>query len=152
MTEAASAAPGREADVVAGDGSLPRIDGLYESGPDGRIRLRAGRCRGCDHVMFPLPAVCERCHGEQIDAEWLGPDGAMHSFTVVHESFGLGSRPAPYGVALIEVADEVLVRGLVDGGCDGLRIGEPMETCEVTFNWDDGREGLTYGFRPRALP
>jgi uncharacterized OB-fold protein len=126
------------------------MDGLYEAGTDGRIRLRAGRCRTCDLVIFPLRAICDSCLGEEIDVAWLGPDGTVYSFTVVHESFGLGSQPGPYAVALVEIADGVLVRGLVSGAYEGVSIGEPVETCEVAFNWAEGQEGLTYGFQRRA--
>jgi uncharacterized OB-fold protein len=122
--------------------------GLYELDERGRPLIVTSCCPICGSRSFPSRSSCDTCLGGATVLQRLGPYGAIHAFTVVHETFGLGSWPPPYGVAKVDLGKGFRVRGLLDPDSAGWQVGQRVETIEVTLDLTPEIELLTYAFRP----
>lgn len=92
-------------------------------------RLLGLRCPVCRRVYLPPRPVCGNCHAEL--REWVGvkDTGTVRALTIVHMPIidpATGQpRPAPYGMALIQLdgADTTLNHYLAENDPARLRIG-----------------------------
>ncbi|GAA4709513.1 hypothetical protein GCM10023215_58900 [Pseudonocardia yuanmonensis] len=77
----------------------PHVDGLRAG------ELRVSRCGACGLPAFPPPRVCPRC-GRRDAAEWFTASGrgTVWSAAVFHRNY-LPEHPAPYPVAVVELAE-----------------------------------------------
>ena len=65
---------------------------------EGRIVGR--RCPGCEAVLVPPRAYCERCFVRTVEWVDVGPQGTIEAFTIVYEPFD-GLPEPPYAVAYV---------------------------------------------------
>ncbi len=63
-------------------------------------RIMGRRCPGCQAVLVPPRAYCERCFVKTTDWVEVGPLGTIEAFTIVYEPFDGLPRP-PYVVAYV---------------------------------------------------
>ncbi|HEY0638132.1 MAG TPA: Zn-ribbon domain-containing OB-fold protein [Pseudonocardiaceae bacterium] len=73
-------------------------------------RLLGRRCPGCERVLLPARAFCDRCHRDTTDWVEVAPRGELAMFTIVYEPFRNMPEP-PYVIAyaLLEGADTALL-------------------------------------------
>jgi uncharacterized OB-fold protein len=119
----------------------PHLDGLRAG------LLRVARCGACGTAAFPPPQVCPRC-GARDATEWFiaSGRGTLWSAVVFHKTY-LPEHPAPYPVAVVELAEGprlvTTLTGLPTGDLRDIRIGQA-----VTAEIDANREPPRVVFRP----
>jgi uncharacterized OB-fold protein len=93
--------------------------GLFECNPP---RLLGSRCDACGTAVFPSRDFCPRCRSEatRIGVP-LSAQGAVHSYTVVHQA--PGGRATPYVLAYVDLDDEVRVLARLDHAPTEVHIG-----------------------------
>lgn len=73
-------------------------------------KLMAAKCKKCGNVMLPPRALCNKCHGDDLEWVELSGKGKLVSFTAI----GVGPRPMvdegwgrdnPYCSGIVEVAE-----------------------------------------------
>jgi uncharacterized OB-fold protein len=126
----------------------PAVDGLYILDSAGRPSPLSSRCASCGARAFPARDVCEDCLSGELEVVPLGSAGTLHAFTIVHEPFGVGSLPPPYGVGLIEFEDGFQIRGLLDPSVKEWAVGHPVVTTEIVMDREGDTELLTYALTP----
>jgi uncharacterized OB-fold protein len=127
----------------------PIAERLFVTGPAGP-RLLAARCTACGKPHFPAGPVCPYCGADGCEETLVGPAGRLCLFTAVH------SRPPgyrgelPYGFGVVELAGGLrVITRLTEPGPERLRPGLAMRlVVEPLFTDEDGREVLSYAFRP----
>ena len=126
----------------------PAVEGLYTYDSAGRPSPLSSSCTACGARAFPARDVCEDCLSAELEILPLGSSGTLHAFTIVHEPFGVGSLPPPYGVGLIEFADGFQIRGILDPAVREWSVGHPVVTTEIVLDKDGDTELLTYALTP----
>lgn len=102
----------------------PHLDGLRAG------VLRVARCGACGTAAFPPPRVCPRC-GARDAAEWFTASGrgTLWSAVVFHKTY-LPEHPAPYPVAVVELAEGprlvTTLTGLPAGDLRDIRLGQAV--------------------------
>lgn len=128
--------------------------------PAERPQLIGGRCEACHLVIFPRQGSCPRCGSVEVVAHLLPVRGTLWTFTtqgfLPKEPYAGGETQEtfePYGVGLVQLADEVRVEGrLTEVDPTKLQIGMEMELVIVPFRTDpDGTEVLTFAFAPIGI-
>lgn len=71
-------------------------------------RIVGSRCVDCGQLAFPRVRLCRRCRASNQEAHELANHGNLYSYTVVHVS---STRPVPYAVGYVDLADGVRVLG-----------------------------------------
>ncbi len=105
-------------------------------------RIIGLRCSVCRRVYLPPRPVCGNCHAELSEWVEVKDTGIVRAFTVVHTPIidpATGQpRPAPYGMALIQLdgADTTLNHYLSENDPALLRIG-----MRVRAVWREERSG-----------
>ncbi|HYH35417.1 MAG TPA: OB-fold domain-containing protein [Nocardioides sp.] len=119
----------------------PHIEGLRVG------ELRVARCGACGVPAFPPPRRCPRC-GAHDAADWFTASGrgTVWSFAVFHKTY-LPGHPAPYPVAVVELAEGprlvTTLTGLPPEDLRDIRVGRA-----VTAEIDAHREPPRVVFRP----
>jgi uncharacterized protein len=125
--------------------------------PDDEPRLIGARCGSCAAVVFPAKSSCPRCGTPDMERHLLPRRGTLWTWTtqdfLPKEPYASGETPEtfrPYGVGLVQLADEVRVEArLTESDPARLRFGMEVELAIVPFRVDDdGSEIVTYAFRP----
>ena len=123
--------------------ALVRLD-LFVEGPDG-VHLLASECDRCPTLAFPTQPICPECQQPRTGVRELSSGGTVYSFTIVRSRPPNYHGPVPYGLALIELAEGLLVSSmLLSGELDSLAVGLPVVGTTV----DVGDGVLSYAFRP----
>ncbi len=82
-----------------------------------RYRLEAGRCAGCDRVVYPVRKVCPACGGQDFELVLLSRKGTVITSTVIHVPPDEFLNEAPYAMAVVETPEGArLMTQIVD--CD----------------------------------
>jgi uncharacterized protein len=116
----------------------PHVEGLRAGA------LRVARCGACGVPAFPPPRICPRC-GARDAADWFTASGrgTVWSVAVFHKTY-LPEHPAPYPVAVVELAEGPRLVTTLTGLPSGeLRVGQA-----VTAEIDAQREPPRVVFRP----
>ena len=125
--------------------------------PADEPQLIGGRCAECETVTFPVQPSCARCGATAVEQHLLPRRGTLWTFTTQEflpkEPYASGETMEtfrPYGVGMVQLADEVRVEGrLTEGDASKLRIGMDVELVIIPFRTDpDGTEIMTYAFQP----
>lgn len=109
--------------------SLP----IYASSIDQRLRIVAGRCRGCGSLMYPQRPVCISCGKQTFTEEELSGRGTVYTYSVIAQ----GGAPAEFDdqqtmtgtiiVAVIELAEGPrVIAQLTDCEASEIAIGTPV--------------------------
>ena len=130
----------------------PAADGLFEIDDDRVMRLLTARCEACGARVFPVSAACPRCGSASVVPSLAGPGGAVWSHTEVHETFGRGSLPPPYGIALVDLDDGVRARGLIHPDSPPIAIGDRVVTTKVVLETVDDCDLFTFAFTADGAP
>jgi uncharacterized OB-fold protein len=99
----------------------PHVDGLRAG------ELRVARCGSCGTPAFPPPRICPRCATRDA-AEWFTASGrgTVWSFAVFHKTY-LPGHPAPYPVAVVELAEGPRIITTLTGlPTADIRVGQPV--------------------------
>ena len=99
-----------------------------------RHELQLRRCRACGRHHFYPRAACPHCLSADLEWRRASGRGTLHTFTVVHRGQRDFPLPAPYVIAIVELAEGPrLMTNLVGVAPepDVIRIGMPVE---VTFD------------------
>ncbi len=135
---------------------VPVAQDLFRAEGD-QARLIGTRCTSCGTHYFPKSLSCRnpQCRDKKIEDVLLGPRGTLYSYTLQ------AYRPpalfrmehwAPYMIGQVELPEGLRVMGMLTG-CDNneVRIGMDVElTVEPLYTNEEGREVMTYKFRPVA--
>ena len=125
--------------------------------PADEPQLIGGRCAECETVTFPVQPSCARCGATAVEPHLLPRRGTLWTFTTQEflpkEPYASGETMEtfrPYGVGMVQLADELRVEGrLTEGDASKLRIGMDVELVIIPFRTDpDGTEIMTYAFQP----
>ena len=138
--------------------TVPVAEGLFQ-GAGVNARLIGTACASCGAHYFPKSLSCRNpeCSAKQVGDVLLGPRGTLYSYTRQYY------RPpplfcmepwAPYVIALVELPEGLRVMGMLcECSDEQLKIGMDLElTVEALYRGEDGREVLTYKFRPTRAP
>jgi len=126
-------------------------EGLFEPLEDhGDLRLIGGSCRACTRRHFPSQRVCPYCGEASCEPAALSRSGTVHLCTTVISRPPGYEGPAPYGFGVVELDDGIrVISRILDP--DRAAVGTSVEIAlEVIGSDADGREIVTYAFRPRA--
>jgi uncharacterized protein len=86
------------------------------SGPEDTPCLLGGRCRNCDHVVFPKMPVCPACrHDGTVDEVEIGRTGKIYSHTIAHvapQGFS-----APFFQIFVDLPEGLRIFALVGSEC-----------------------------------
>ncbi|MCK9915571.1 OB-fold domain-containing protein [Microbacteriaceae bacterium K1510] len=93
---------------------LVRVDAV------GKPHLVGGRCRTCGALSFPRAAVCTSCLSEDIEAVSLGDEGALYSYSVVHQA--PKGWLTPYALGYVDLSDGVRVLAHIDVPHDAIEM------------------------------
>lgn len=126
----------------------PAVDGLFESDAGGAIYLLSSHCQDCGAHSFPSRESCPECLSERVKIERAGPRGQIFAYTIVHETFGRGSLPPPYGVALIDFENGLRARGLIHPDFNNPEIGQEVAMTEIVLESEEDSDLTTYAFIP----
>ena len=138
-------------------GAVPFRQGLFRLNPDGSGYLIGNRCRRCGVTFFPGREFCSACHQRGgLEEVRLETEGTLYTFTVVYRA--APDFKTPYTVGYIDLEKNGVRIFAPISGCrpEDLEIGMKMELVfgKMTRNpkEGDGREQLTYQFRPFGQP
>ena len=145
-------------DTVQTIEQVPIAEGLFKwSGST--ASLIGTRCASCGTHYFPKSLSCRNpdCTDKQVEEALLGPTGKLYSYTVQAYRppplFKMDSW-SPYTIGLVDLPQGLRVLGMLTGcGNDEVEIGMDLElTVEPLYRDDQGREVLTYKFKPASKP
>lgn len=90
-------------------------------------RLLVPRCAHCGYRLWPPEPVCPECLTEGFVWEEVPRRGTLWSFAVYERALDPAfAGDVPYVVALIEVAEDVRMYGILRGEPGSFVIGAPM--------------------------
>ena len=127
---------------------------LTSNGP----QLLGGRCRQCNHHVFPFIAGCARCTSEDMERVALAKVGTLWAWTI--QGFPPKAPPylgetkpenfQPYGVGYVELDGQLKVETrLTEADPARIKNGLPMKlTTVVLCKNEDGDEVVTFAFAP----
>jgi uncharacterized protein len=99
----------------------PHLDGLR------RGELVVARCARCGIPAFPPPVICAGC-GAVAAIEWFVAtgDGTIWSFAVFRRTY-LATHPAPYAVAVVQLAEgPKLISNIAGAELGAIRVGQSV--------------------------
>jgi uncharacterized OB-fold protein len=135
---------------------IPVAEGLF-TWPSDSPRLLGSQCDSCGETTFPVQQGCPSCNSHASKEIPLSPRGTLWTWTIQnfpppHPYIGDVENFVPYGVGYIELPEGVRVEArLTESDPAALSIGMEMElTLEPFGNDDEGREVVTFAFRPVA--
>ncbi|WP_028651700.1 Zn-ribbon domain-containing OB-fold protein [Nocardioides halotolerans] len=68
--------------------------------------LRMQRCASCDHIRFPIQALCPRCLGDGFSWQDLSGDGEVFSSIVYRRAFHPAYREdVPYNLVMVQLTE-----------------------------------------------
>jgi len=128
-------------------------DDIFVSAEDGKVRIIAGRNRTTGKVVFPMPQGVLEGDYERIE---LPSEGTLWTYTVQRippknpPFVGVNSPDEyqPFAVGYVQLGDEVMIEGRIEGDPDSVEIGMAMESVAISFPTGDGAEMTTYAFAP----
>jgi uncharacterized OB-fold protein len=98
--------------------------GLVMRDASGMPRLIGGRCGKCQANSFPRAAVCTNCLSEDIGAVELDDQGALYSYSIVHQA--PKGWTVPYALGYVDLPGDVRVLAHLDVPADKITIDMPM--------------------------
>lgn len=124
--------------------AVPAVSDLtrpfWDAAREGRLVIQ--RCADCAYYNHPPRPSCDRCLSTNLSFEAVSGQGAVWSFTVMHQKSVAGFEDAvPYLTALIELDEQpllLLVTNLPGLAPDAIKIGARVR---VSFE-PLGQDGL----------
>lgn len=118
------------------------------------VRLMGNRCLECDVRLFGVRHRCENCSSRHLAVEVFSDSGRIYTYTVQRypppKPHALSGDWTPRVLAWVDL-DEAGPRilSIVDCKPEAARIGTKTSLdCEVGWVDQEGREVVTYRFRP----
>lgn len=97
-------------------------------------RIVGSRCVECGQLAFPPVRLCRNCRKTEQEGHDLSNHGNLYSYTIVHIS---STRPVPYAVGYIDLADGVRVLGDLEIPPDAL-------ACDIRVRLNNGPAGWAF--------
>ena len=133
---------------------LAVIEGLLKVDPEDP-RLVGSKCTSCGTYYFPETISCSNpgCREKKVERAYLSKRGRLWTFTVQHypppPPFKAKDPFVPYGIGLVELPENIRVAGiLTEADPKKLKIGMEVELTLETMYEEDGKEYVTWKFRP----
>ena len=130
-------------------------EGLWNTplSPNEKPQLIGSRCFACGEVFFPKREnkICTNCQSRDLEEIKLSRTGKVYSFTVVMQRPPKYYRgPVPFAEGFVELPEGVRVETqFTDCDFNDLKVGMDVEmVIEILHKDDDGKEVVTYKFRP----
>jgi uncharacterized OB-fold protein len=125
------------------DYPIPVLDGdskpYWEGVEQGELRIQL--CSDCNkHIFYPR-SICPHCFSDHVEWVTASGRGRIHSYTVVHQSYGPFAAQTPFVVAIIELEEGVRLMSRVVGSREHIAIDKPVE---VFFEKPDDNLTLPY--------
>lgn len=95
----------------------------------GRGELRFLRCRSCRTWMHPPAPICRTCMSRDLVDEPVSGKAEVLAYTVNHQQWSADADPAPYVIAIVEIAEQKglrLTTNIVNCDVGDVRIGMPV--------------------------
>jgi uncharacterized protein len=121
--------------------SRPVRAGLFTEHPP---RLLGTRCSECSCVSFPARDFCAACRAERVEAAVLSGQGAVYSYTVVHQA--PQGRAVPYVLAYVDLDEGARLLARVEAAPDAVGIGTRVCLQIGVVGNDDGVALVGYHF------
>lgn len=140
--------------AVAGTaGIVPIKEGLFviPEQPNALPQLLGVECPACHTRFAGKRVICLECAHRGMDECRLSPYGAVHTFTIIHQTPKGSVMEAPYAIAQVHLEDGPIVSTAIDGApLDTVRVGLRVEMALHDVKRDgDGNRVVAYVFRPR---
>lgn len=122
--------------------NLVRVDAA------GKPHLVGGRCSKCDAFSFPRAAVCTSCLSEEIAAVDLADEGALYSYSIVHQA--PKGWATPYALGYVDLPGDVRVLAHIDVPHHTIAIDMPLRLAIGVVGSDQaGAPLMSYTFTRR---
>ena len=132
----------------------PVIEGLFTLDPK-EPRLIGSKCTSCGTYFFPETVSCSNpvCKEKKVEQAFLSRRGKLWSYTIQYypppPPFKAPEPFVPFGIGLIELPEKIRVLGmLTESDPDKLKIGMEVELVLEKLYEDNGKEVITWKFRP----
>lgn len=77
---------------------------FWEGVNNGELRFQ--RCSDCQHLRYPINAICPRCLSPEFSWHTVTGDGEILSYIIVHQVYNQAfADVVPYNVALIQLQE-----------------------------------------------
>jgi len=134
-------------------GVVPIKEGLFviPAQPDALPQLLGVECPACHTRFATKRVICLECGHRGMDECRLSPYGAVHTFTIIHQTPKGSVMEAPYAIAQVQLEDGPIVSTALAGApLDTVRVGMSVEMALHDVKRDDaGNRVVAYVFRPR---
>lgn len=119
--------------------NLVRVDAA------GKPHLVGGRCSKCEAFSFPRAAVCTSCLAEEIEAVDLADEGALYSYSIVHQA--PKGWATPYALGYVDLSGDVRVLAHIDVPHDKIAIDMKLRLAIGVVGSDEsGAPLMSYTF------
>lgn len=132
----------------------PVIEGLFTLDPE-EPRLIGSKCTSCGTYFYPETVSCSNpaCKEKKVEQAFLSRRGKLWSYTIQYypppPPFRAPEPFVPFGIGLIELPEKIRVLGmLTESDPDKLKIGMEVELVLDKLYEDNGKEVITWKFRP----
>jgi len=113
-------------------------------------KLMASKCTNCGALFVPPRAICDECHGNDMEWAEMGGRGKLKTYTcvavgppfMIEEGY---DRNNPYCCAVVELDEGTTVLARIDGidagKPEGIKVGMPVKA--VLIHRGEGEEKNT---------
>lgn len=120
------------------------IDQFYKFGEDGK--LMAAKCQSCKKIILPPRPICHHCYSDALEWIQLKGEGNIITYTVIHITTPELQNSAPYGVAIVKLAEGVPFIGMLKiKNHNEIKIGQ-----KVSINFEKVNRS-NWPLRPRII-
>lgn len=129
---------------------VPLKPGLFHlpASPDEKGYLIGSKCRNCGHYFWPRRYVCLNCgKGDQEEVP-LSTRGKIWSYCISRMTPAESFIVAPYIVAQVHLLEKVIVKTIVEGDPDTVKVGMDVEFATRKVTQDpDGNDVVAFVFK-----
>lgn len=118
---------------------------------DQRYNLTGVECANCKQVIFPVRSLCPKCRhlsAGKLTTKHLAGEGAIETFTLIHEPASGFQLQVPYVMAIIKLKEGPRVTAqVVDADPKTVKIGMKVKSVFRRIS-EEGPEGvIQYGYK-----
>lgn len=133
-------------------GRVPVMRNRLKLLDDGTGGVLLGRkCKNCGEHFFGAPRFCLKCTSGEMEPVELSKEGALHTFTIVHQSPPGWQGPVPYILGSVKLPEGPRVSAeIVDCPQEDVKVGMQLElTIRVGGKDQEDNEVMVYKWHPK---
>ena len=116
-----------------------------------RYNLLASKCGNCGRVYLPTRMMCPKCHRESLGKmkhAYLGGEGEVVTYTVIHTAQQGFDMQVPYVMAIIKLKEGLKLTGqIVDCDPEEVKIGMKVRSVLRRISEDGAAGTIHYGYK-----